>query len=46
MEPKYDVPMHFDPALLPDPAVGSDVQHGLWDHGAEVASHPKKYQKK
>ena len=48
MEPKYDIPMDFDPALLPEltAAVCPDVQHGLWDYGVEVAGNPKKYQKK
>ena len=47
MEVEYDVPMEFDPALLPESsaAVGPDIQHGLWDYGVEVAGNPKKYQK-
>ena len=48
MEAGYDVPMHFDPALLPESfaAVGPDIQHGLWDYGVEVAGDPKRYHKK
>ena len=48
MEAEYDVPMHFNPALLPDSsvAVGPDVQHGLWDYGVEVAGDCKRYPKK
>ena len=48
MEAEYDVPMHFNPALLPESsaAVGPDIQHGLWDYGMEVAGAPKKYHKK
>ena len=48
MEAKYDIPMEFDPGLLPElsAAVGPDIQHGLWDYGVEVAGNPKKYQKK
>ena len=42
------VPMHFNPALLPEStaAVGPDIQHGLWDYGVEVAGDHKKYHKK
>ena len=48
MEAEYNVPMHFDPALLPDSstAVGPDIQHGLWDYGMEVAGDCKRYPKK
>ena len=48
MEAKYDIPMEFDPGLLPESsvAVGPDIQHGLWDYGVEVAGNSKKYQKK
>ena len=48
MEAEYDVPMHFNPALLPESsaAVGPDIQHGLWDYGVEVAGDPKRYHKK
>ena len=48
MEAEYDIPMEFDPGLLPElsQAVGPDIQHRLWDYGVEVAGNPKKYQKK
>ena len=48
MEAEYNVPMEFDPGLLPklSAAVGPDIQHGLQDYGVEAAGDPKKYQKK
>ena len=48
MEAEYDVPMNFNPALLPESsaAVGPDIQHGLWDYSVEVAGDPKRYRKK
>ena len=48
MEAEYDIPMEFDPGLLPESsaAVSLDIQHGLWDYGMEDAGNSKKYQKK